>query len=147
MAKCCAAGSTVTLHIAEEDAENFGIPSHSRRKRLLTPVQLFSKQYYDTLVKPAVDAKLSALAEERDVTRGERLSIRKIATELAWSNASEEVKAEIHKLDQCQKDAKDSEGGDGDEKGDDDEGDDEDEKSVRQQTPKDQYLTGKELEK
>lgn len=152
-AKSRAATSTVTLLVAEEDAPSFGVASKSRRKRVLTPVQIFSKQYYNTLVKPTVEAKLLALAGERTVSRGERISLRSTETELAWTNTSEEIRAEILKLHLGQKDTKldgSDRGDDDDDDGDDDDndqGNDKDKKVPCQELPKDKYLTGQELER
>lgn len=136
----------MTLVIGEDDAPNFGV-GRKRRKRMLTLVQMFSKHYYTSLVKPTVEVKLLALGKERVVSRGERISLRSAETDLAWSNASEEVKAEIQRLHRCQKksDAKSDDSDDSSD--DDDKDDDEDKKTACQGTPEAQHLTGKELEK
>lgn len=112
----------MTLFIGEEDAPSFGVAAKPRRKRNLTPIQVFSKNYYHSLVKPTVDAKLLGLAGEGTLSRAQRMTLRNTETDLAWANASEEVKAE-------------------------DTNNSKDKKPACQEPPKDQHLTGKALEK
>lgn len=147
MAKSRASSTTVTLLVAKEDAPSFGV-TRNRRKRLLTPVQLFSKRYYHSLVKPLVEAKLLALSQERTLSRGERLSLRIAERDAVWANASEAIKAEIEELHRNQKDTKDSDSdSDSDSDEDDDDGAGGKKKVAEKLMPKDQYLKGRDLEK
>lgn len=154
MVKGRASTLTVTLLVSEEDAPSFGVAQKHRHKRVLTQVQLFSKHYYHTLVKPTVDANILALAEKQTVSRGERLSLRSAATDSAWANASEAIKTEIQELHSHQMDTnlngRDQDNDDHDDhgNGNDDEGETNENKGASSlETPKDQYLSGKELEK
>lgn len=144
----------MTLFIGEEDAPSFGVAAKPRRKRNLTPVQVFSKNYYHSLVKPTVDAKLLGLAGEGTLSRAQRMTLRNTETDLAWANASEEVKAEVQKIYQNQRNTNvedTDDDGDGDDGDNNNNGEDtnnsEDKKPACQEPPKDQHLTGKALEK
>lgn len=144
MAKGCASSSTVTLLVAEEDTPSFGV-AQKRHKHILTPVQLFSKWYYNSLVKPVVEAKLAALSQEQTLSRGERLLLRIAKRDIVWANVSKSIKAEIEKLHCSQKDMIFN---DNDNNDNEDNDEDRDNKKVADESmPKDQYLRGKDLEK
>ncbi|KAK7455792.1 hypothetical protein VKT23_010824 [Stygiomarasmius scandens] len=70
------------------------------KKKALTAVQIFSKLYYDTHVKPLVDAELDALRKASPtgkLEKGAHLAVVKHITKKSWELASDEVREEVEK--------------------------------------------------
>ncbi|KAK7442566.1 hypothetical protein VKT23_016164 [Stygiomarasmius scandens] len=72
----------------------------TKKKRALTSVQVFSKEFYDSEVKPLVEKELENMRENsegRKLSRGAHLPVIARLTNEAWEGASESVKAEVEK--------------------------------------------------
>ncbi|KAK7448114.1 hypothetical protein VKT23_013873 [Stygiomarasmius scandens] len=84
--QCDAPGENDLIQLIRKD---------NQKKKALTAVQVFSKLYYDTHVKPLVDAELDALRKASPtgkLEKGAHLAIVKRITKKAWESVSDEVK-------------------------------------------------------
>ncbi|KAK7464170.1 hypothetical protein VKT23_006336 [Stygiomarasmius scandens] len=72
----------------------------TKKKRALTSVQVFSKEFYDSNVKPLVEKELENMRknlESGKLSQGAHLPVIACLTNEAWEAASESVKAEVEK--------------------------------------------------